>query len=134
MVITLSILLILSAVCCTYYWIDFYIKGAVQVVKEDWYIKFQKSFTIADLWMAISALVGATGLLTGQAYGLLFAIIAAASLIFLGLMDITFNIQNDLYRLVGTSNQMKFEVFLNLWALGFGIATLVLLYPKLDVL
>ena len=134
MLVTLSILLILSAVCCIYYWIDFYIKGAVQVVKEDWYIKFQKSFIIADLWMAISALVGATGLLTGQAYGLLFALIAAASMIFLGLMDVTFNIQNNLYRLAGTSNQMKFEIFLNLWALGFGIATIVLLYPKLDLL
>ena len=134
MYITLSILLILSAVCCIYYWIDFYIKGAVQVVKEDWYVKFQKSFIIADLWMAISAIVGATGLLTEQAYGLLFALIAAASLIFLGLMDVTFNIQNNLYRLVGTSNQMKLEVFLNVWALGFGIATIVLLYPKLDLL
>jgi len=131
MLITLSVLWILTAICCIYYWIDFYVRGEVQVVNEDWYVKFQKAFTIADSWMAVSALVGAIGLLSGQLYGLLFALIAAASLIFLGLMDVTFNIQNNLYRLVGTSSQMKFEVFLNLWALGFGIATIVLLSPKL---
>jgi hypothetical protein len=131
MFITLSVLWILSAICCIYYWIDFYTRGEVQVVNEDWYVKFQKAFTIADLWMTISAIIGAIGLLMGQTYGLLFALLAAASLIFLGLMDVAFNIQNNLYRLVGTSNQMKFEVFLNLWALGLGITTIVLLSPKI---
>jgi hypothetical protein len=134
MLITLSILWILSAACCIYYWVDFYIRGEVQVVNEDWYVKFQKSFTIADSWMAVSGLVGAIGLLSGQLYGFIFALLAAASLIFLGLMDVTFNIQNNLYRLVATSSQMKFEVFLNLWALGFGIANIVLLYPRLALI
>ena len=131
MLITLSVLLIGTAIGLTYYWVDFYIKRGVQVVNEDWYVRFQKAFTIADLWAAVSALVGAIGLLSGQAYGLLFALIAAASLIFLGLMDVAFNIQNNLYRLVGTSSQMKFEVFINLWTLGLGIATIVLLSPRL---
>lgn len=134
MIITLSVLLILTAICCIYYWIDFYVKGEVQVVNEDWYIKFQKSFAIADLWMAVCALVGAAGLLMGQTYGLLFALLAAASLIFLGLMDVAFNIQNNLYRLIGTSNQMKLEVFLNVWSVGFGIVTIVLLSPRLTMI
>jgi hypothetical protein len=133
MFITLAVLLIATAICCIYYWIDFYVNGEVQAINEDWYIKFQKAFPIADLWMSVSALVGAIGLFTGQTYGLIFALIAAASLIFLGLMDVTFNIQNNLYHLVGTSNQMKLEVFLNVWMLGFGIAVIVLLSPKLAI-
>jgi len=48
--------------------------------------------------MSVCALVGAVGLLTGQAYGLVFALLAAGSLLLLALMDITFNIQNNLYR------------------------------------
>lgn len=104
MLITLSILLILTTICCIYYWIDFYIKGEVQTINEDWYVKFQKAFIGADLWMIVSAIIGAIGLLTGQTYGLIFALLAAASLIFLGLMVVIFNIQNNLYRLISTSN------------------------------
>ena len=131
MIITFSVLLIGTAIVCIYYWVDFYITGGVHVIRDDWYIKFQNSFPAADLWMSACAIVGAIGLLTEETYGLLFALIAGSSLIFLGLMDVTFNVQNNLYRLVGTSSQMKFEVFLNLWALGFGIALIAGLWPRL---
>ena len=131
MFIASSVLLIGTAVGLIYYWVDFYIKGGVQAVNEDWYIGFQKAFTVADLWTAVSALVAAIGLLAGQTYGVLFAFITASSLIFLGLMDVTFNIQNNLYRLIGKSSQMRFELFINLWTLGLGIALLVLFWPRL---
>jgi hypothetical protein len=131
MILTFSVLLIGTAIVCIYYWVDFYITGGVHVIRDDWYIKFQNSFPAADLWMSACAIVGAIGLLTEETYGLLFALIAGSSLIFLGLMDVTFNVQNNLYRLVGTSSQMKFEVFLNLWALGFGIALIAGLWPRL---
>jgi hypothetical protein len=129
--ITLSVLLIGTAVVCIYYWVDFYITGGVHVIEDDWYIKFQNAFPAADLWMSACAIVGAIGLLTGQTYGVLFALLAASSLIFLGLMDVTFNIQNRLYRLVAGSGQMKFEVFLNIYALGFGAALIACLGPRL---
>jgi hypothetical protein len=131
MFITFSILLICTAVVCIYYWIDFYVKGAVHVIKDDWYIKFQNSFPAADLWMSACAIVGAIGLLTEETYGILFSLIAGSSMIFLGLMDITFNVQNNLYRLASTNSQMKLEVFLNLWNLGFGIALIAGLSPRL---
>jgi hypothetical protein len=131
MFIASSVLLIGTAVGLIYYWIDFYIKGGVQAVNEDWYTRFQKAFTVADLWTAVSALVAAIGLLAGQTYGVLFTFITASSLIFLGLMDVTFNIQNNLYRLIGKSSQMRFESFINLWTLGLGIALLVLFWPRL---
>jgi hypothetical protein len=111
MLVTLSALLIATALGVVYYWVDFYLRGAVNVVTEDWYIKFERAFPPADLWMSACAVVGAVGLLKGDNYGLLFALIAAASLIFLALMDITFNIQNSLYRLTSSSSQMKFELF-----------------------
>jgi hypothetical protein len=128
-----SVLLIGTAIGLIYYWIDFYIKGGVQAVNEDWYARFQKAFTVADLWTAACALVGAIGLLAGQTYGVLFTFITASSLIFLGLMDVTFNIQNNLYRLIGKSGQMKFELFINLWTLGLGISLLVLFWPTLTM-
>ena len=131
MFIAFSVLLFGTAIGLIYYWIDFYIKKGVQAVNEDWYIRFQKAFTAADIWTAVCAVTGAIGLLAGQTYGVIFAFIAASSLIFLGLMDVTFNIQNNLYRLIGKSSQMKFELFINLWTLGLGIALIVIFWPRL---
>ena len=131
MEIALAVLLIISALVVIYYWADFFIRGGVNVIKEDWYIKFERAFPPADIWMAICALLGAIGLLTGQAYALLFLALAAGSLLFLALMDITFNVQNRLYPLVATSNEMRFELLLNVWALGLGIGLIVYLWPRM---
>jgi hypothetical protein len=129
--VALSVLLIGTAIGLVSYWVDFYARGGVQAVDEDWYIRFERAFTFADLWTAACALLGAIGLLAEETYGFLFALLAASSLIFLGLMDVTFNIQNKLYRLVRTSTQMRFEIFINVWTLGFGIALIGLLWPRL---
>jgi hypothetical protein len=134
MFIVFSVLLIGTAIGLIYYRIDFYIKGGVQAVNEGWYIRFQKAFTAADLWTAACALVGAVGLLTGQTYGVIFTFITASYLVFLGLMDVTFNIQNKLYRLIGKSGQIKFELFINLWALGLGTTLIVLFWPRLALI
>jgi hypothetical protein len=132
MITTMSTLLIITSIGVVYYWSDFYLRGSVHTIKEEWYIKFERAFPPADIWMAACALVGAIGLLTGQSYGIMFSLLAASSLIFLALMDITFNIQNKLYRLIATSNQMKFELLINLWTLGLGIALIVYLSSRID--
>ena len=134
MIIVLSVLLIMTAVVVICYWADFYIRGGVQVIKEDWYIRFQRAFPPADLWMTACALIGAIGLLTEQTYGVVFALLAASSLIFLALVDITFNIQNNLYHLVATSNQMKAELVGNLWFLVLGVVLIVYLWPRIALL
>jgi hypothetical protein len=125
--LVLSILLILTAVLTIYFWIDFFYKGNVQVMKEEWYIKFESAFPVADFWMAACALLGAFGLLTGQSFGPFFALLAASALIFLALMDITFNVQNQMYRLVRKSREMAFELVINLWCLSLGIILILAL-------
>jgi len=129
-----SILLIISTAVVIYYWVDFYLRRGVQVIQEDWYIKFQKAFPVADTWMATCALLGAIGLLTEQTYGLLFSMLAASSMIFLALMDITFNVENKLYRLVGTSNEMKLELVGNIWVLSVGVILIVYLWMRINLL
>src|SRR4030042_4750344 len=131
--LTVSVLLLVAAVAVIYYWVDFFKKGSVHVVKDDWYIRFQKAFPPADLWMAACAVVGSVGILTEHAYGLLFALLAAGGLIFLGLMDVTFNIQNRLYRLLATSNEMRFELLVNLLTLALGIIVIAYSWPRLTL-
>lgn len=121
----LSILLIITSILVIYYWVDFFVRKGVQVTQEEWYIKFQKAFPVADMWMVMCALLSAIGLLTEQTYGLFFSILASSSLIFLALMDITFNVENNLYRLVSTSNEMKIELVCNVWFLSFGVILII---------
>ena len=129
--IFVSVLLIGTVIGVIYFWIDFHIGSSVKISQEEWYLRFEKAFMPADLWMAACALAGAVGLLTGQTFGLIFSLLAAGSLVFLGLMDITFDIQNGLYRLITKSNQMKLEVASSWFFLLFGILLIIYLWPKI---
>ena len=132
MTIILAVLLIITALFTIYYWADFFITGGVSVIEDEWYVKFEKAFVVADLWgISACSLIGAVGLLTGESYGEFFSLLAAGSLIFLALMDITFNIQNGLYPLIALSNQMVLELVINLWTLVLGITLIAHLWPIL---
>ena len=128
-----SVLLVMTSIFLVYYWIDFFLRKGVQVIREEWYIKFQKAFPVADMWAAICALLSVIGLITEQNYGLLFSLLAASSLIFLALMDITFNVENKLYNLVGTSNEMKLELAGNIWFLSIGIILIIYAWTKMAI-
>ena len=132
MTIILAVLLIITALFTIYYWTDFFTTGGVSVIEDEWYVKFEKAFVVADLWgISACSLLGAVGLLTGEPYGEFFSLLAAGSMIFLALMDITFNIQNGLYPLIALSNQMVLELIINLWTLVLGITLIAHLWPIL---
>jgi hypothetical protein len=119
--IFLGVLLVATGVVTVAYWLDFFIRGTVQAVSEDWYLRFERAFPAADGWMALCSLVTAVGLFTGSAYGTVFGLLAAGALVFLGLMDLTFNLQNGLFRLLPGSGQMWVEVVIIAWCLALGV-------------
>lgn len=127
----ISLLLVISVIVVIYYWIDFFFREGVQVIQEDWYIKFQKAFPIADSWMVICAFFAIIGLLTGQEFGLFFTILTASSMIFLALIDITFNFENKMYHFLKKSNEMKIELVGNIWFLSVGITLIIYTWTKM---
>ena len=126
----IAVLLLVTAVATVAYWVDFFWRGSVNVVEEDWYIKFERSFPAADGFMATCAAVGGIGLLTDAGFGVAFALVAAGGLVFLGLMDVAFNLDNRLYRFVRTSWPMRAELVINVWSLGLGALLLVTMVPQ----
>jgi len=116
----LGALLVITGVTTVAYWLDFFLRGTVQAVSEEWYLRFQHAFPVADGWMALCSLVTAVGLLTGAGYATAFGLLAAGALVFLGLMDLTFNLQNGLFRLLPGSGQMWAEVVIIAWCLALG--------------
>jgi hypothetical protein len=116
----LGVLLVVTGVVTVAYWLDFFLRGTVQVVEEEWYLRFERAFPVADAWMAACSLVAAVGLFTGSGYGDVFGLLAGSALIFLGLMDLTFNLQNGLFRLLPGSGPMWTETVIVAWSLALG--------------
>jgi len=127
---TLAVLLLVTAVATVAYWVDFFVRGGVNVVEEEWYIRFERSFPPADLFMAVCSGVAAVGLLGGEHWGETFGLVAAGALIFLGLMDVTFNLENRLYRFLRSSWPMRAELVINAWSLGLGALLMAVLVGR----
>lgn len=130
MAAALGVLLLVTAGVTVAYWVDYFVRGTVHVVEADWYIRFQDAFPAADGFTAAVSTVAGIGLLTGESYGEAFGLVAAGALLFLGLMDVLFNLGNGLYRLLPRSTPMWAELVINVWALGLGALLLGYLVPR----
>jgi len=116
--------LAVAAVGTTAYWLVFFTSGAVQVQRDAAYLAFEKAFPLADGWMAACAVLGAVGLWRGRPWGLLFGLLAASSLVFLGCMDVLWNLNSGSYAI--GSNAMNAEIVINVFCLAGG--SLLILY------
>ncbi|MFX0115877.1 MAG: hypothetical protein ACFFB3_15105 [Candidatus Hodarchaeota archaeon] len=63
----------------------------------DSYIDFESAFPIPDTWIVALLLISAYGILRNEPFGRLVAIAAGGALVFLGLVDISFNFQQNIY-------------------------------------
>jgi hypothetical protein len=110
------------------YWAVFYTSGAVQARTDVVYLTFQRSFLLADAWLAACCAVGAIGLWHRRAWGVLFGLLAASSSIFLGLMDVCFNLSEGMYQRGGGA--MWLETAINAATLIFGAVIAAVLWSR----
>jgi hypothetical protein len=114
------------------YWIVFFTSGDVQVRDDAVYVAFERSFPPADAWMAVCALLGAIGLWRGKSWGFLFSLLAASSAIFLGLMDVTFNLNEGIYAISGSETLI--EILINLATLLMGPVVIIYVWKNRQLL
>lgn len=114
------------------YWIIYFTSGDVQVRHDEVYLGFENAFPLADAWMAACALLGAIGLWQQKGWGFLFGLLAASSAIFLGLMDVLFNLQQGIYAIGGAETAI--EIAINLLTLGLGPVIIVYLWKNRTIL
>jgi hypothetical protein len=113
-------LLAAAAVLTPIYWLTWYFgdRGALALTQSADYLAFQGAFPVADAYMAVGCFFGALGLWRHWPSALLFVIQASSAAIFLGAMDITYDLQHGLYSL-GTP-AVPVEVAINTMSLGSG--------------
>jgi len=119
---TAAILELTLAVGIVFFWIAFFTTDLISFndphLKEI-YLAFESAFPVPDIYLSLVLTIGGIGLLKKKSYGSLFSLMGGASLIFLGLLDISFNIQHGIY-LTGVGEGIL-NILINLLCLGGGI-------------
>src|SRR5215467_11533232 len=62
------------------------------------YYAFENSFPIADAWMVACGILASVALVRRRASSLLWILAAGATSIYLGLLDVLFDLENGIYR------------------------------------
>jgi len=90
---------IFAAVATVLYWVTFFtVPEAIQTRPNDpIYLAFELSFPLADAWFVLACVLGAVGLWRMRDWGFLFTLLAGSSAIFLGLMDLLFDLRQDIF-------------------------------------
>ena len=80
------------------FWIYFLIVENKDSEKTEVYLVFERSFILPDIgWTAPCLFISALGLLTNQEYWVFFSIAGGSAILFIFLLDFSFNIQQKTY-------------------------------------
>ena len=113
------------------FWITFFSTDLVNISDphlKEIYLAFERAFLIPDMYLSLILIMGGIGLLRKMSYGFLFSLLGGASLIFLALLDISFNVQQGIY-LIGIGEAVL-NVFINLLCLGAGIILIIAIWKN----
>lgn len=92
----------------------------------DYYYRFENAFPAADAWLGITLLVGALGILRLRPWGLLATLLAGGAGIYLGCMDVLFDLENGIYQPPrgGDPSAVVIEATINVLTFGLGVVVI----------
>ncbi len=116
----IAVLELITAFGIILFWIGFFTVGLAPVNPPFGYFVYEHSFPLPDSVLALILITAAVLLLNGKPLGRSISLVAAGGLIFLGVVDFSFNIQNGMY--ATSTLDAILNGFINLWCVGFGAA------------
>ena len=125
---TIAVLELLTGVGLILFWIGFFTIGLAPENPPQCYFAYEHSFPLPDIILSIAVFASGMLLLKNKESGRTLSLICAGSLVFLGLLDFSFNIQNGIY--MNSTVDLILNAFINIWCVGFGITVAVLLSRK----
>lgn len=117
---TIAILEILTGMGLIAFWTLFFTVGLEPANPPACYSAFERSFPLPDAVLCASLLCAGSLLLIRNQAGRLISLVCAGALIFLGLLDFSFNIRNGIY--TSSPADAILSGFINAWCVLFGIA------------
>lgn len=117
---TILVLLWLTAIGIVAYWVSYFTDGTVHSTAEACYHIFERNFPAPDGMIALSAVATAIGLPRAREWSIYTGMTAVGGLLFLALIDIAYNLWNDMYFDMNTA--MVLESLINVFCLGVAVA------------
>jgi len=118
-----AIFMLVAAFGTIAYWLTYFSSGATQLRDDEVYLAFENAFPLADGWMTLCFLLAAFFLWRGDRRALLWGICAGSAMIFLGCMDLLFNIEQKHFQ-APPSAEMWAEIVIVVFCLSFGPFTI----------
>jgi hypothetical protein len=84
----------------------------------DLYIAFEQAFPLPDAFVALALLVGAIGLLRMRDWGFLSMLLGLGGVIFLGLEDLLFDLQHDMFSPLTAETGVELAIVILIVILG----------------
>ncbi len=112
----IQVTLWVTAVGIVAYWISYFTDGTVHSTADSCYHIFQRNFPAPDGMIAICAIATAVGLGKAREWSIYTGMTAVGGLLFLALIDISYNVWNDMYN--GMHGPMVMETVINVFCLS----------------
>jgi hypothetical protein len=120
----IAILEIGTALGLSGFWLAFFTVGLAPARPPAGYFQFEHSFPVPDLLLAGLFLVAGRCLLDlrpeRRRFGRSLSLVCAGALMFLGVLDTSFNLQNGMYAI--SLQDTLLALAINAWCVGFGAA------------
>ncbi len=82
------------------------------------YVNFEQAFPLANGWLALASLVGVIGLWRMRDWGFLFMLLAGGAAIFLGLMDLLYDLEHNMFTPFTVEAVVELAIVVAVLALG----------------
>jgi len=121
----LGCLEILTGFGIAVYWMLFFYFGMEPVNPPTCYFSFEHSFVVSDALLAGLLVAGGGFLAAGKKFGQTISLPCGGGLVYLGAIDVTFNLANGIY--TQNISQTLQNAAVNFWCLSFGLSIIVVL-------
>jgi hypothetical protein len=116
---TIAVLEIITAIGLILFWILFFTVGLAPADPPVGYFEYEHSFPLPDIILSLTLIAAGYFLLKKKGIGKSLSLVCAGGLLFLGIIDFSFNIQNGVYT-VSTMDLIT-NGFINIWCVLFGL-------------
>ena len=116
-------LMILTGAGILLFWIAFFSVNLVPENAPACYLAFEHSFPPPDGLLALGLIAAGLLVLRGRPAGGRLSLVNAGGLLFLGVIDISFNLQNGIYGL-GLDELISMAA-INIWCVAFGASLII---------
>jgi hypothetical protein len=113
------VLEVLTALGMILFWVGFFTIGLAPKEPPQGYFEYERSFPLPDTILAAGLLAAARMLQKGKIAGRTASLVCGGALMFLGVLDFSFNYQNGMYKI--STADMILNGFINIWCVIFGL-------------